>query len=182
MLEKKGVVFSKRRSTHRVLWICSGLSTAEAAKTAFLGANQSLDRICLPDSPPDEASQASCRALTSDSFPGPAGAACAVMHVGWTPECTRSHRLQPGEPISLPPPASRFLPNHRPVDCLQRVASPSPYASRFFQLCRPQCRLHQSGSPSVFLQTKGTSIRHGFALLARNGREPVFHNAHASSI
>jgi hypothetical protein len=52
MLEKKRVVFSKRRSAHPVLWICSGLSTAEAPKSAFFRKNRSLARIWPLGSPP----------------------------------------------------------------------------------------------------------------------------------
>jgi hypothetical protein len=36
MLEKKRPVFSKRCSAHRILWICSGLSTAGRAFDVFL--------------------------------------------------------------------------------------------------------------------------------------------------
>lgn len=39
MVEKKGVVFSKRRSAQRVLWICSGLSTAWVAVNRFFYGN-----------------------------------------------------------------------------------------------------------------------------------------------
>ena len=42
MLEKKRRVFSKRRSAHRVLWICKGLSTAGIAFTALF----SLETVC----------------------------------------------------------------------------------------------------------------------------------------
>jgi hypothetical protein len=40
MVEKKCLVFSKRRSAHPVLWICNGLSTAALALTAIFRPGQ----------------------------------------------------------------------------------------------------------------------------------------------
>jgi hypothetical protein len=39
-VDKKCVVYSKRRSAHPVLWICSGLSTAALPFTAFFSRHQ----------------------------------------------------------------------------------------------------------------------------------------------
>ena len=102
MLEKKRTVFRKARSAHRILWICSGLSTAGHAFDAFFACNRWCRAAATRFGQPDSVD---------------------LIH---------RQRARMKAAFRLRTSAARFLPNRQTVERSQRMLFSRTHACRFF--------------------------------------------------
>lgn len=133
MVEKKGRVFNQRRSAHWLLWICSGLSTAETV--AQPGGFSEPTR-----SPAETRALDSTTTATRIAFPAKQLTSRASAAQIWVANFCAQYFSNSGEPASCL--HHRSVHSSFPVDHITRKRTwlrswPAAGASRFFTTRRP---------------------------------------------
>lgn len=91
MLEKKRFVFSKRVFAHPILWICSGLSTAELFESLFLPATTLCTPISCPSLPAGKQRDHAAR-IQKLAGPGSGGVLQNMFSIPAVGQCEHARR------------------------------------------------------------------------------------------